>query len=81
LARKYERHEEYLRIQIEDARNFGEALGYLRKLGAEAVSSIPFVNCIEGDSLLMMFVQAESNLARYGRAMLESAGGDDSIAY
>jgi vacuolar protein sorting-associated protein 11 len=44
LARKYERHGEYLRIQIEDARNFGEALGYLRKLGAEAVSSTPFVS-------------------------------------
>ena len=49
LARKYERHEEYLKIQIEDARNFGEALGYLRKLGAEAVSSIPFVNSMVVD--------------------------------
>ncbi|KAJ7071470.1 hypothetical protein C8F01DRAFT_1110662 [Mycena amicta] len=51
LAKKYERHEEYLRIQIEDARNYSEALVYLRALGGEA---------------------AESNLARYGRAMLES---------
>ncbi|EIW86132.1 hypothetical protein CONPUDRAFT_114267 [Coniophora puteana RWD-64-598 SS2] len=51
LARKYERHEDYLRVQIEDAGNFGEALVYLRRLGAEA---------------------AESNLARYGRAMLNS---------
>ncbi|KAF9012567.1 vacuolar membrane protein [Cyathus striatus] len=51
LARKYERHEDYLRIQIEDAGEFGEALSYLRKLGPEA---------------------AESNLARYGRAMLQS---------
>ncbi|KAJ7225912.1 hypothetical protein GGX14DRAFT_422961 [Mycena pura] len=51
LAKKYERHEEYLRIQIEDAQNYSEALVYLRALGGEA---------------------AESNLARYGRAMLES---------
>ncbi|GLB34509.1 putative zinc-finger [Lyophyllum shimeji] len=51
LARKYERHEDYLRIQIEDAGNYGEALAYLRMLGPDA---------------------AESNLARYGRAMLSS---------
>ncbi|KAF7976736.1 hypothetical protein HWV62_5706 [Athelia sp. TMB] len=51
LAKKYDRHEDYLRIQIEDAGNFGDALVYLRRLGPEA---------------------AESNLARYGRAMLES---------
>ncbi|KAF4614763.1 hypothetical protein D9613_002508 [Agrocybe pediades] len=51
LAKKYERHEDYLRIQIEDAGNFADALAYLRKLGPEA---------------------AESNLARYGRAMLDS---------
>jgi uncharacterized protein YxeA len=37
LAKKYERHEDYLRIQIEDAGNYGDALAYLRKLGAEAV--------------------------------------------
>ncbi|KAG2019698.1 vacuolar membrane protein, variant 2 [Coprinopsis cinerea AmutBmut pab1-1] len=51
LARKYERHEDYLRIQVEDAGNVKDALEYLRKLGPEA---------------------AESNLARYGRAMLEA---------
>ncbi|KAJ6604245.1 hypothetical protein DFH09DRAFT_1122065 [Mycena vulgaris] len=51
LAKKYERHEEYLRIQIEDAQNYSEALVYLRALGGDA---------------------AESNLARYGRAMLDS---------
>ncbi|KAJ6626828.1 hypothetical protein B0H10DRAFT_2210720 [Mycena sp. CBHHK59/15] len=51
LAKKYERHEEYLRIQIEDAENYSEALVYLRALGGDA---------------------AESNLARYGRAMLDS---------
>ncbi|TFK22979.1 vacuolar membrane protein [Coprinopsis marcescibilis] len=50
LAKKYERHEDYLRIQIEDANNVKDALSYLRKLGPQA---------------------AESNLARYGRAMLE----------
>ncbi|OBZ69121.1 Vacuolar protein sorting-associated protein 11 [Grifola frondosa] len=51
LAKKYERHEDYLRIQIEDAANYKDALTYLRRLGAEA---------------------AESNLARYGRAMLDN---------
>ncbi|KAG6826409.1 hypothetical protein H0H92_015903, partial [Tricholoma furcatifolium] len=51
LAKKYERHEDYLRIQIEDAGNYRDALQYLRKLGTDA---------------------AESNLARYGRAMLEN---------
>ncbi|KAI9065075.1 hypothetical protein FKP32DRAFT_1675090 [Trametes sanguinea] len=51
LAKKYERHEDYLRIQIEDAGNYKDALLYLRRLGAEA---------------------AESNLARYGRAMLNN---------
>ncbi|KAH7908522.1 hypothetical protein BJ138DRAFT_1128397 [Hygrophoropsis aurantiaca] len=49
LAKKYERHEDYLRVQIEDAGNYKDALMYLRRLGSEA---------------------AESNLARYGRAML-----------
>ncbi|KAJ3715949.1 hypothetical protein DFJ43DRAFT_838133 [Lentinula guzmanii] len=36
LAKKYERHEEYLRIQIEDAGKYSEALLYLRKLGMDA---------------------------------------------
>jgi len=39
LAKKYERHEDYLRIQIEDAGNFADALAYLRRLGPEAVCS------------------------------------------
>lgn len=37
LAKKYDRHEDYLRIQIEDAGNVKDALEYLRKLGPEAV--------------------------------------------
>lgn len=40
LAKKYGRHEEYLRIQIEDAQQCDDALGYLRNLGPEAVSTI-----------------------------------------
>ncbi|KAF8699748.1 hypothetical protein AX14_000902 [Amanita brunnescens Koide BX004] len=51
LAKKYEHHEDYLRIQIEDAGNYKEALQYLRVLGSEV---------------------AESNLARYGRALLDN---------
>ena len=40
LAKKYARHEDYLRIQIEDAGNYKDALTYLRKLGPEAVSVV-----------------------------------------
>lgn len=40
LAKKYEHHEDYLSIQIEDAGNYADALVYLRKLGAEAVCSL-----------------------------------------
>ncbi|WWC88408.1 uncharacterized protein L201_003319 [Kwoniella dendrophila CBS 6074] len=36
LARKFGKHEEYLRIQIEDAGEVGEALRYLRNLGPVA---------------------------------------------
>jgi len=38
LAKKYDRHEDYLRIQIEDAGNYKLALAYLRRLGPETVS-------------------------------------------
>ena len=38
LAKKYERHEDYLQIQIEYAGNYKDALGYLRRMGTEAVS-------------------------------------------
>lgn len=39
LAKKYERHEDYLQIMVEDAGNYRDALGYLRRLGNEAVSN------------------------------------------
>jgi vacuolar protein sorting-associated protein 11 len=39
LARKYDRHEDYLRIQIEDLAHYKEAMVYLRELGPEAVST------------------------------------------
>lgn len=38
LAKKYQRHEDYLRIQVEDAGNYKDALAYLRRLDPEAVS-------------------------------------------
>lgn len=38
LAKKWGRHEDYLRIQIEDAEQYDDALRYLRSLGPEAVS-------------------------------------------
>nr|XP_019013036.1 vacuolar membrane protein [Kwoniella pini CBS 10737]OCF51817.1 vacuolar membrane protein [Kwoniella pini CBS 10737] len=40
LAKKFGRHEEYLRIQIEDAGEIGEALRYLRNLGPEAAKNM-----------------------------------------
>jgi len=40
LAKKYGRHEEYLRIQIEDAQQWDDALAYLRNLGPEAVGHV-----------------------------------------
>lgn len=43
LAKKYERHEDYLRIQIEDAGNFKDALIYLRRLGPETVPTPSFI--------------------------------------
>jgi len=42
LAKKYDRHEDYLSIQIEDARNYKDALQYLSSLGAEVVRPPPF---------------------------------------
>lgn len=70
LAQKYERHEDYLRIQIEDAGNFGDALAYLRRLGPEAVCS--FTTSHFFVPYLLDILKAETNLAKYGRAMLQS---------
>ncbi|TDL21592.1 hypothetical protein BD410DRAFT_789710 [Rickenella mellea] len=39
LAKKYDRHEDYLRIQVEDAGNYADALAYLRQLDPEATES------------------------------------------
>ena len=43
LAKKWGRHEDYLRIQVEDAQQYGDALRYVRSLGPEAVSAIETV--------------------------------------
>jgi hypothetical protein len=37
LARKYDRHEDYLKILIEDSARYKEALAYIRRLGTDAV--------------------------------------------
>ena len=37
LAKKYKRHEDYLRIQVEDVGNYKDALQYVRKLDPEEV--------------------------------------------
>lgn len=47
LAKKYERHEDYLRIQIEDAENYKDALLYLRKLGADAVCATLCISVVD----------------------------------
>ena len=52
LAKKYKRHEDYLRIQVEDAENYKDALAYVRRLDPEAVRYfllIPYttnLNCV-----------------------------------
>lgn len=50
LAKKYERHEDYLRIQIEDAGNYKLALAYLRRLGSETVgrSFVFLIRSVDG---------------------------------
>ena len=53
LAKKYERHEDYLRIQIEDAGNYKLALAYLRRLGPETVSLFFQVSIQNVDRLLL----------------------------
>ncbi|KLO14890.1 hypothetical protein SCHPADRAFT_927552 [Schizopora paradoxa] len=39
LAKKYKRHEDYLRIQVEDSANYKDALAYLRRLDSDATES------------------------------------------
>ncbi|KAH8117125.1 hypothetical protein DFH11DRAFT_1579398 [Phellopilus nigrolimitatus] len=39
LAKKYKRHEDYLRIQVEDAANYKDALAYVRRLDPEATEN------------------------------------------
>lgn len=62
LAKKWNRHEDYLRIQIEDAEQYGDALRYLRSLGPEAVRRDP-----RDDA----HGQCEENMVLYGRMLLQ----------
>ncbi|KAL5529475.1 hypothetical protein ACEPAG_5460 [Sanghuangporus baumii] len=39
LAKKYKRHEDYLRIQVEDAANYKDALAYLRRLEPDSTEN------------------------------------------
>ena len=50
LARRYQEHDEYIRIQIEDIHDFENAMQHIRGLSAD---------------------EAERNLLRYGKAMLD----------
>jgi hypothetical protein len=47
LARKYARHEDYLRIQVEEAEQFADALEYIRALAPEAVRTA-LLHCYHG---------------------------------
>jgi len=50
LAKKHGKHEDYLRIQIEDAHRYKDALDYLRSLGPAAVCS--FLSCCSSSQFL-----------------------------
>ncbi|THH06272.1 hypothetical protein EW145_g4204 [Phellinidium pouzarii] len=39
LAKKFKRHEDYLRIQVEDTANYKDALAYVRRLDPEAMEN------------------------------------------
>lgn len=67
LARKYGRHEEFLRVQIEDAEEYGDALKYLRGLGPKAVSSFRRVRF----KIDLLIDQCQENLITYGRTLLQ----------
>ena len=67
LAKKYKRHEDYLRIQVEDAGNYKDALQYVRRLDREAVRVF---QCRGNVVDFNERSQTETNLARYGRVML-----------
>jgi hypothetical protein len=60
----------------EDARNFKDASGYLQKLGLtwDLVFYYYYENLFADVLPLLLFGKAESNLAWYGQAMLESPG-------
>ena len=80
LAKKYERHEDYLRIQIEDAGNVKDALGYLRKLGPEAVRSplsnlVAILRCLHYSP-----TGREQPCEVWARHAPESTGGNDATA-
>ena len=47
LAKKYKRHEDYLRIQVEDAGNYKDALQYVRRLDREAVCLFTAIGSIK----------------------------------
>lgn len=66
LAKKYERHEDYLRIQIEDAGNYKLALAYLRRLGPETV----------GFSLLLLLQGIDGLASQGGDEPCEIWAGD-----
>ena len=67
LAKRWSRHEDYLRIQIEDTGNFTDALAYLRHLGPEAVSRALILKRL----LIMGFLDGKQSCPvwpRYGRS-------------
>lgn len=69
LAKKYERHEDYLQIQIEDAGNYKDALVYLRKLGNQAVRVR-----LSSPSIVLIYLQG----GKQPRSLWTCAAGESS---
>ncbi|KAF8306968.1 hypothetical protein DL93DRAFT_2178260 [Clavulina sp. PMI_390] len=65
LAKKYKRHDDYLRIQIEDVGDGSvkDALTYLRSLGPEISLALTILTGVP-------ILKAATNLVRYGRTLL-----------
>lgn len=74
LAKKHAKHEWYLRIQIEDKAEFKEALEYIATLEFEEVNFLKILNNRRINKFLILnFIQAESNMKKYGNVLIENA--------
>ena len=78
LAKKFEQHEWYLKIQLEDVNNYTEALEYISKLSVDEVCDEMHVATSRRRGVLSSSahcacsaaIQAERNLMQYGKTLL-----------